>query len=160
MADPFTKVTEAVWEMLENEVGVTNAVPSGNRVKIYQGYLKPRIKNHYTNADLPQLELWPSGTGMNIISSTSMQITQDYVLTLKCIDQLVDVTYFPLKWELTKALASYDGNLGLSYVSNVTLDDLSESREDTDQPGYEFRLGVSVRMVFNRSDLKEPTFDV
>jgi len=152
--DPFTEVLKALWALLESNARFTALVSEHNRIKIWEGALKPE-KDKYSSADFPMVEIVPAGNQLNMsASSSSAKVTQRYKISMTDGDKRPTVKFFLLKWIIFMTLANLDKDLGLTYVINTSLADVSDSPNTEKHPGWGTEFDVDVEMHFDRATMK------
>ncbi len=155
-ADPLSQVLNALWELLEAQPEVTALVATHNRIKLSSATVvsQPQKLKHSTG-DLPELMIVPAGGSCNPhASSQSAQLVQRYGVGIVDGDLRVHKSFFPLKWAIFKALASIDGNLGLSFVRRIVVEDIEDLPSDAKAPGWSAAFSIVVELWYKRSDLK------
>lgn len=154
--DPFTEVLGKLWELLETNAAFTSLVKIGNRIKLYEGSVKPLgLLENRSQIDLPAITILPAGTIMNpAMTSTDAVIRQTYRIHAEDGNLLLSKTYFPLKWALFKSIVNMDNYLGLSYVRKIEIDDGSDTPNDETNPSWTMGIDIHVTMIWKRSFLK------
>jgi len=158
MMDPFTEVLQALWTLLETSTNITDLVKVGNRIKLWEGRLRPDVKDpesELTLSDLPMIVIEPMGGSMNpVITSTDGMAIQVYRIRMVTGNLLLQKEYFPLKWEIFKALASIDSLLNLNYVRKIVIEDGTDERSTGGHPGWTCGIDITVSMWWSRTYLK------
>lgn len=143
--DPFTTVYNRLWDLLENNGELASLVKIGNRIKS----TKDAAKKTYSNADLPELRIEPSGGKCEIKkTNTTMPITQNFSVVCTTGDLRVHKSFLPVKWALLNALTDTIGNLGLSFVRHIALTDVVDGANSERFPGWNTAFEISVEMWF------------
>lgn len=156
--DPFTEVYGKIWDLLEAHEGFTSLIRLGNRIRLDGSRKEPR-KERVLDADLPEVVLLPAaGEAEPFATSDSVRLAQQYELQATSGDIRIDTAFFPLKYELIKALCRAEENLGLAYVTNVRVltvtDNLPDAEAERGLPGWVLRIVIAVDMWFDRSTLQ------
>lgn len=153
--DPFTEVLKKLWDLLEAQSEVTDIVAVGNRVKYWEGNLKPaQDRDRLSTTDLPRIVIDPAGGSFNpYATSTDAKAVQVYRIHWLDGKLLLHRSYFPLKWALCKALASADSLLSLSYVRHIRVEDGADEK-NTEHPGWMGGIDILVEMWWSRASLK------
>lgn len=143
--DPFTTVYNRLWDLLENNGELASLVKIGNRIKS----TKDAAKKTYSNADLPELRIEPSGGKCEIKkTNTTMPITQNFSVVCTAGDLRVHKSFLPVKWALLNALTDTTGNLGLSFVRHIALTDVVDGANNERFPGWNTAFEINVEMWF------------
>lgn len=167
--NPFVQVYDALWSLAEASSELTSKVRVGNRVKFnHTGYDSP-IKDEVSDADLPELVLVSTGSGGNLLqtSSTSM-ITRQYEWLLATGDMSVVNRLLPVEWALYAAMADWPSVLGaLRWPSDDTVEGfvkraqllsvnsgLTDSERNRGIVGWSSSWAIEVEMHFRTSDLR------
>lgn len=106
--DPFTQVYDALWAMLEARAGITKMVRLKNRIK-FTGSNRDPIKDQISYRDLPEMILVP-GTGIPHLQRTSNSSSMLETLEIRVAtgDQRIGEILYPLKWEVYRALSTWE----------------------------------------------------
>ena len=134
--DPFTQIYNALWDAFTTRASFQALVREGNRI-IYTGLAGKTEKTVLQSADAPQLRIVPAG-GSARQTSTGWQGPAKYELEAFSGSNQVDQYYYPLKWEIYKALwvqTIANEPLGLSFISKLTIEDVSEGKDDINISG-------------------------
>ena len=143
MSDPFSQIHLALWAQLESHTGFTDMVKVGNRVK------KTDLKQRLMPNDAPRVGIFPApGGGVDLFqTSSASRFVQNFSVEMQTNNQWPEDALFPLKWEIVKAMAKADDQLGMpSLVTKVRITDAAESREDAagQSAGWAGVLTISV----------------
>jgi len=162
MTDPFTEVLQKIWELLESRSDITSVVSLGNRIKLWEGKLKPeglQPDDDLSPSDLPLIIIEPVGGAMNPFhTSTDGYAVQGYRIRMMDGNLLLHKIYFPLKWAIFKALASLsrkDGLLNLSYVRKIEIEDGTDEQNTTGHPGWTLGIDIKVHLWWSREYLRD-----
>lgn len=157
--DPFTRVYDALWDVLEKHKGLTDLVKVGNRIKFTAGGfgLRPE-KENIMDGDLPELLLIPTNSQIVLFAtSSSTQAIQEFELRSTSGDQRIDQLHFPLKWQVMIALSKCQ-KLNLPFVKKLTVDSFTETTDDPEAnrgiKGWSARIVISVEMWFGHTVLQ------
>lgn len=136
--DPFTQVHDALWELLEDNVGFTELVKEGNRIK-FSGDERDPIKTQVQDADLPEVRIVVAGGTPALLNTTSSsKCTKRFQIQVSTGDQRVTAILFPLQWEIFRALSNWPAKLlaltweGEQFVKRAALFDIAEGVTDAD----------------------------
>lgn len=157
--DPFTRVYNALWDVLEKHKGLTDLVKVGNRIKFTErGFgLRPE-KDNIMDGDLPELLLVPANSQTQLFAtSSSTQAIQEFELRFTTGDQRIDQLHFPLKWQVMIALSKCQ-KLNLPFVKRLGIDSFTETTDDPEanrgKKGWSARILISVEMWFGHTVLQ------
>lgn len=146
--DPFTQVYEKLWDLLETDSQLAAHVKVANRIKLNSRKVL-HGKFRLSTKDLPELTIEPAGGTCEIKrTTTSMPITQHFAVRMKTHDLRVDRSFFPIKFALLNRLTDVTGNLGLSFVRRVQVDDMTDGRNDDGHDGWHTAFNITVEMWF------------
>lgn len=163
--DPFTLVYNALVAQIADHDGVSDLVKKGNLIGYAAGNTDP-TKGNIQSGDVSELEVRPAGGDAQLWwSKTSAEVSRRFVVGLTTGDLRVEKSLFPLEWELLRAIASTTNNLGLSFVTKVSIDGFDEERTGMDEhrgtKGWVALFSVVVEMHLNRQEhllAAEPDF--
>ena len=157
--DPFTRVYNALWDVLEKHKGLTDLVKIGNRIKFTEeGFgLRPE-KENVMDADFPELFLIPTNSQIVLFAtSSSTEAIQEFELRFTTGDQRVDRLHFPLKWQVMIALSKCE-RLNLPFVKRLGIESFTETTDDPEAnrgiKGWSARIVISVEMYFGHTVLQ------
>jgi len=157
ITDPFTQIYNAIWTILENHDGITKRVRLKNRIKL-SGRDPDPYKSTVLDGDLPELLLEPSGGGGFLWTSSGLQITTTFQLRLAAGDLRIQKQLFPIKWEIIRALKQTRTNLGLSFVKNADIIDITETTGNADvdrgTPSWTGLFEIAVQIYFTDTELQ------
>jgi hypothetical protein len=117
--DPFTKVYDALWDMLETNTHFTDQVKVGNRLT-FTGESRDPVKPDIQAADLPEVGILPT-TGKPHLERTSSSSTFDayYDAIVLSGDRRLNVKVYPVCWALFRAMKDWHTEL----KTNITWND-------------------------------------
>ncbi len=155
--DPFTQNYGAVWDALEAHTPLTDLVKLGNRMKFDQ-LDPPQLKDSQLVGDTPALMLLPSGGSFQIFrTNKGGSAFQAFQLGIIAGDKRLQKQFFPVKWETIRALAKAGRTLGLEFVINVTIGDISEDLDDFATSlgiqGWTGQLEILTELFFTKDEL-------
>jgi len=158
--DPFTQIYNALWDAFENRQSFQALVKKGNRID-YTGLAGKSEKETLQAADAPQVRIIPGG-GSARQTSTGWQGPAKYEIELFSGSNQVSQYYYPLKWEIYKALwvqSISNTPLGLDFVSKITIEDVAEGKDDANisggGQGWFGLVTVVAEIYLNRNRLEE-----
>lgn len=162
--DPFTRVLARLWDVL---LAGTSALPSlvepNNRV-VLAGLEPAKFKRSVNPGDVPELGIFPipGGSANMQSSSKSTIVVQNFSIELTSRSLVLDLRYFPIKWEIIRALVIAGDDLGIDdIVNNVSIVDVSDERTEPQSRagvGWSAVFVVSVRMMFQTELIKNGTY--
>ena len=89
-------------------------------------------------------------------SSTSVDVKRRFVVGITTGELRVQKALFPLEWELRRAIFGATNNLGLSFVTKVSIDGFDEELTGTDEhrgtKGWVALFSVVVEMNFSHQE--------
>lgn len=155
--DPFTQTYGAIWDALEAHAELTALVKPGNRFKFDQ-LDPPQLKDSQIVNDTPALVLLPAGGSFSIFrTSSGGSAIQTFQLGIVSGDQRLQQQFFPLKWEVARALAIATRTLGLEFVRNVEVGDITEDLNDFATSlgiqGWTGQLEILTELFFTKAEL-------
>lgn len=134
ITDPFTQAYNALWDLLEAHPAFSDRFRLANRTK-YTGKRTqddPR-KDSVAAGDLPEIDIRPTGGPTNLFfTHKDARAVRTFQIGITTHDLRADRGLFPLDWEIMRALAKLEENLGLPFVVDVALGDADHSLEGTD----------------------------
>jgi len=156
MADPFTTIYNALWDLLESDTDFTSAVRTANRIKFTSSSRDPR-KKALQDADAPYVEIAPSDGNVEFYTtSEAHRFEMQYDIRVFTGDLRVNQKLYPLIWTIVKALSNANDTLNLDYVQSVRVASLNVEEFDKDlnrgTSGWVFVIKVMVQCYFNRAD--------
>jgi hypothetical protein len=162
-------VVDALWALLEADVGVTAAVRVGNRLKLSTdaGWLRDLFVNR-APADFPLVKIdvgdfsytgftqdQTFGTESNVFDPATarwpMQHDCDFVITTESVDPKLGAPC-ELEAAVVRALLKSGPHLGLDYVAGYTFRGRRKASKDRGAWRRRTDLRVSVRMQFKGED--------
>lgn len=163
--DPLSQVYDALWDLLEVHVPLTSLVKAGNRVK-FSGTSRDPEKERVSTADLPEIRIIPLGGTPHIQrTSNGSSWVKRFAVILATGDKRVDVSLFPVEWEIYRAMAQWADTLTAltwndkPYIKLARPVSATEGISDRDlQRGVEGWTAVwqcEVELWFTTADLKE-----
>lgn len=157
--DPFTQAYNAIWTFLVAVDSLKDRVKKGNRITFANQAKPTPIKEQIIDADVPELTLMPGNGEYHLFNtSTSHEIMQAYDLVAVTGDQRVTEDFFPIQWEVFKALAAAGDKLGLSFVTSVRINTvtgaLEEEERNRDMEGWVMVASIVVAMTIDREDIE------
>lgn len=163
--DPFTRVYDALVALIADHDGVKHLLKTGNLIDYSGGRADP-TKGSIQSGDLPEIEVRPAGGDIALWKdSDSSEIVRRFIIALTTGDLRVDKSLLPLEWEIVRALSRTVENLGLSFVTKLTIEGFDEERRGTEEhrgtKGWVALFSVVVEMNFSRQDdllAAEPDF--
>jgi hypothetical protein len=69
-SNPFIMVYDALWDLAEASVALTDLVRVGNRIKLNRTGHSSKVKDEIAESDLPELVLVSTGSGGNFRDSS------------------------------------------------------------------------------------------
>ena len=155
--DPFTQTYGAIWDALEAHAELTALVKLGNRMKFDQ-LAEPFLKDSQQIGDTPALALLPAGGSFQIFrTNKGGSAFQAFQLGIISGEQRLQKQFFPVKWETIRALAIAGRTLGLEFVINVTIGDISEDLNDFATSlgiqGWTGQLEIQTELFFTKAEL-------
>lgn len=162
MADPFTMVTQAIWQALEQDPDISSGVRPGNRIKRLETGEATQVmtpKEEIISGDLPELDIVPAGGSVKFPASAgAFTVTQDFEIVINVEDARLDLRYYPLWWAIIRAMMKHGGcNLGLDFVERVSFG--SYTNEESNDAllrgidGWSALLTATVVMRFNVKEI-------
>jgi len=134
--DPFTQVYNAIWSAMTDRASFQAMVKVGNQIDLTgRGGKSP--KQSLQSADAPQVRLVPGG-GNHRQTNEGWQGIAKYNIELFSGDLEIDRFYYPLKWEIYKAMwvpVSAKNPFGLNFVSAVRMEDIAEANDSLEISG-------------------------
>ena len=155
--DPFTQTYTAIWTVLNAHTGFTNLVKVANQIRFDTGTV-PLTKDSIQSGDVPQVGLLPAGGATEFKKDSSgFSIVKDFQLGFIAGFQQLQLSFFPLQWEIYRAFGIHikanGRTLGLSFVSNVELADVTEDLGDFAETfgiqGWTGVLSISTMLYFS-----------
>lgn len=134
ITDPFTQAYDALWDVLEAHPAFGDRFKLANRIKFTGNRTQddPR-KDNVGVGDLPEIDIRPTGGPTDLwFTHTDSRAVRHFQIGITTQDLRADRGLFPLDWELLRALAKLEGNLGLPFVVDVTLEEVDHALEGTD----------------------------
>ena len=105
--DPLSLVYAALWDVLESSGDFCRLVQPGNRIKFFGGSRDPR-KDTLSTADLPEVRIVPAGGSANLhLASNTDRLVERLRIQVSSGDQRVDAAFFPVVWEIYRALVNW-----------------------------------------------------
>lgn len=165
--NPFEMVYDALWELVDQSVPMSDLVKLGNRISFNRPDDRDPLKVQISSNDKPELMLTTEGTsGVNLQStSSSTMITRKYAWVLATGDNRLSVgKLYPVEWALLCALCDWVTVLerltwrDKNFVTRCSVTDVSEGMSDSQRnrgiKGWSTIWKCEVRMDFSTADLK------
>lgn len=119
VVDPFTAVYEAVLSRLMAQPEIGDRIKPRNRTSFATSKQDPERRNP-TTADYPECRLLVAGIAhLGWMSSTTAQARLSLAFVVNTGKLDISAELLPIQWGCFRAFASFDDNLGLSFVTNV-----------------------------------------
>jgi hypothetical protein len=164
--DPFSRVYTALWSLLEASQTLTTLVPVGNRIRYDVDNDRSPTKGQKITADMPQLELAPSGgvseVDYTIGNSGEVKAARHYVLRIATGEQAASKMLWKLEWAVMKALVPWRTTFkditlsGADFVQQIRLtqdvEGLSKTLADQQIKGWVQLLTIEVEMTFTLTE--------
>ena len=155
--DPFSIVLDRLWEIVEDHDDLPGLVSTGNRIKRAGA---SRAGRHPTqDADLPRLDIRPSGGAVNLhATSSAVSVEQTYtVLVQTGTDDETD-ELLPIQWHLLRLFHQADAMFHeQDYVKRLTIELLEAGMADealaTGAParrGWQAVMDIVVLFTFDK----------
>jgi len=163
-SDPFSKVYDGLWEMLENHSGFTDKVKIGNRQKFNGSMRSPKSLKAVLTADRPVVGLVVIGAVPQLHRASNLvTIHEQYEFVVITGDRRVTESLYPVSWEMVKAMTKWK-----TYLSSLTWNSktfvhlghaigFTESLVDDDTHsirGWVGRWQYEVQMHFKETDMQ------
>ena len=150
---------DAILAGIRSYTDFTARVRPGN-FRDHTGNQPAKLKDSLQSADTPQVELKPTSGDWDLdATNTTTDGVQNFELSIVSGDLRLQANHFPLKFATGKALATLGPNLGLPFVTRVTMsdlvDDVNDFEESKGQQGWIGKITISVKFVIQKSTLLE-----
>jgi len=164
--DPFSLVFDALWQMVDDSVPLTQLVRLGNKIKFNKQYDRAPLKENVSDADLPELILTTMGVlEANMYhSSCDSLIRRNYQWLLSTGDIRTNYRLFPVQFALFCAMHDWQGVLSSLLWNNKTFikacrwgtlsEGISNPQLNRGIEGWSSIWNISVDMIFASSDLR------
>lgn len=164
--DPYSKVVDGLWELLEAKEGFIAAFPVGNRIKS-TGMSRDQIKDQISDADLPEIRIIVARSSPNEQRSSNTTFDRvTFEIQVASGDQRLDHLHLPLKWlvfcaaarmlDAPNALAKLTWN-GKTFVHMVEATTVVEGVTEQDLMrkihGWTAIWAIDVQLHFTTADL-------
>lgn len=162
VTDPFTAVEAKLWELVADHTDLMALVKPGNRLDA-QDVARRAQKEGRLSADLPELQLVPTGGGVTGWTSTSVLVSQIFDFQVLTGNERAYKELFPVRWQLLRAWAMLRkdqtwARLGLPYVNKVSLASFSDiqngTQADTNKTTWASALQFTIDMTFDQQALE------
>ena len=151
--DPYTRVHNAIWAILEQYPPFTELVRAGNRIKLTGQPVN--IKAEVEAGDLPEVEVVPAddagyewGSTANSLVDTAMYRINVFTGTMQLDDPRRGL--YPLKWALISALR-FNPRLGLPFVEDARLVSSTPTPRTPRGSGWGISFLLKVVLRFKRT---------
>lgn len=156
LPDPFTTAYDRVFSALEAHAGLTDLVRPGNRFTV-AGPAPLPLKESLQAADTPTFTLMPT-EGLVDIHGSSSSIHAQEVLVLEVVsgDLRLQVSHYPIKWEVVRALviADQNGTLTGDFIQNVNVGAFTDNLEDDELTkglqGWSGSLAITIELWIDK----------
>jgi len=152
MQDPFNDAFDALWDVLLKSAAIQQLVKPGNMIRDLD-----RDKPTASEGDLPEIMIRPLPSTAEIITTSSMQATENLGVYLSTDDEARKLLN-RLRWEIIRAVITDQTLMGLPAVRNVVISSMKLSDKDTkatrgNLADWSCRIVVSVLMIFDLEDV-------
>lgn len=104
--DPFSQVHKALWFMAKRNPEIDHLIKKGNQILMDKD---DSLKYQISQGDLPELLLMPTGGVGNIrCSSSTTEFNKKFTWVITTGRQAITDIYYPLSWELFRAMVDWD----------------------------------------------------
>ena len=164
--DPYSKVVDGLWNLLEAKTGFIEAFRPANRIK-YTGTSRDPEKTEISDKDTPEIRIIVSRSAPNeqrTSCSTFDRVT--FEIQVASGDQRIDHRHLPLKWLVFRAAArmldapnaltklTWNGKTFVHMVEAVTVVEGQTERDLTRGIlGWTAIWAVDIQMHFTTADL-------
>lgn len=163
--NPFSLVYAALWDMVDSNVHISHIIQDGNKIRLDSQSENPLKKTVASNADFPELMLFPAS--MNVIpyaSSNMTRLERNYNWMISTGEQRIfDVS--SIEWQLLIAHIDCENILRQlefnrrKFVYNVALNTATHGMGDPLErrisiEGWTCIFAVTVHFQFERASLK------
>jgi hypothetical protein len=126
--NPFSKVIDALWTLLEADVNFTDLVKTANRVKYNSETIRDPIKQNVAPADMPEVAIVYSGGPQNLFdTSSSTKLVASFDIIVNTGDYRLTEFAMKLEWIILNNLVQWRTVMaalewrGENYVKRVTI---------------------------------------
>lgn len=165
MADnPFTRVYNKVWDILEASSDFTAIFPVGNRVKFNSDTLRSPLKEKITSADVPEIMVHMPNMNINLNnSSNTTKIVTKLQIVVNTGDYRINLFLNNIQWLLLCILKDAESEIctltwrGDSFckilrINDIAIGDRIENR-DSGVNGFTSLWACELEMHFAHSDI-------
>lgn len=164
MADPFSMVFDALWQLAEASAPLNDLVRVGNRIKFNDATNRDPRKTAVQAGDLPELVLvCENGTGNISASSCSTSVTRRYSWVIATGDLRISHLLHPVEWALVCAMTNWKSVLlnltwqGNKFAKRMQFLDqsvgFSKPEQNRNISGWSSVWGIEVEMHFTTADM-------
>jgi len=162
--NPFTKVLEQLWTLLEADTQFTDRIPPANRVKYDSTTDNNPIKQIVATADLPEFAVAFGGAAINLFdSSSSTKVVSRWMFVINTGDWRVNEFAQVLNWIVLCNLRQWKTGLGAltwkgeTFVKRVHILDLASGESDPNRnrqiKGWTSVFNLEIEMHFKTTNL-------
>ena len=169
MSDPFTLVYDGLWDLLEASSSFTALVAEKNRIKFTttDGLIRRPDKDSLTESDIPEVMIYPGPMRFaDHRDSSGQSINRIYSVLVTSGERILDAggsgKFFPVQWEIARALINFDDILDLTYEATKfvhkieqlpTVEGMDDSTLNRDLKGWSAVWQADVQMWFTNTIL-------
>ena len=118
--DPFTKILEALWELLTAGSHFKQVAKPGNLVK-YMGSERDPIKQNIAEDDVPEFRMVPTGIVSHLHrTSNSSYCMMQIEIQVASGTRVLDTGILPIVWDIYRQMANWQSVLGALTWNNVS----------------------------------------
>lgn len=162
--DPYTKVYDALWELVKASSSLTALVTIGNRINLNEKDNPYPLKLEVSDADVPEMILTSTGMSAKIMhNSSGSSCIRTYQFLISTGDMRLGQKLLPIEWMLFAALCDWKAKLGAltwkgyRFCKRLDVTSVDNGFADPERnrgiQGWSAIWGIEVEMHFPTADL-------